>query len=61
MQNISIAFTISTKMPVGRTFVQEDTEHLALTPEVGAGGRSHRDIWRASSRRVAHFNLHQGP
>ena len=57
MQNTAIAFTVATKMLVGDIRAR-GYRHNDATAVEGGGGRSHRDIWRASSA-VAHFNLHQ--
>ena len=57
MQNTAIAFTVATKM-LADDIRARGYRHNDATPVDGGGGRSHRDIWRASSA-VAHFNLHQ--
>lgn len=57
MQNTAIAFTVATKM-LADDIRTRGYRHDDPTPVVGGGGRSSRDIWRASSA-VAHFNLHQ--
>ena len=57
MQNTAIAFTVATKM-LAEDIRARGYRHNDATPVDGGGGRSHREIWRASSA-VAHFNLHQ--
>ena len=57
MQNAAIAFTVATKL-LADDIRKRGYRHSDPTPVDGGGGRSHTDIWRASSA-VAHFNLHQ--
>lgn len=57
MQNTAIAFTVATKM-LAEDIRARGYRYNDATPVDGGGGRSHREIWRASSA-VAHFNLHQ--
>ena len=57
MQNAAIGFTVATKM-LADDIRTRGYRYNDPTPVDGGGGRSHREIWRASSA-VVHFNLHQ--